>query len=243
MSIGTSLPEMFCWTEPDWSRLEILASQNPSLKERHITMSVRMGAVQCIGVSLFIQCRTVVWWFLMWLWALNCIFLLYIGLQLSVWKTTNFPLPLMFGLLGSHYMRSSLTVALIRALQRYRFNGSFLLCETRQKLKCKLSVQNIQLFIWSLQKFNEMLKKGLTMTPALLLNLLEKHNRLPFPQNCPQTVTSYTYLWKAFWTPSDIHTLHFLYQQVRMIMEKCWAAEPAKRPSFTSLHSDFRACT
>lgn len=77
MSIETSLPEMFCWTEPDWSRSEILASQNPSLKERHITMSVRMGAVQCIGVSLFIQCRTVVWWFLMWLWALNCIFALH----------------------------------------------------------------------------------------------------------------------------------------------------------------------
>lgn len=61
MSIETSLPEMFCWTETDWSRLEILASQNTSLMERCITVSERMGRVQCTGVFLK---YTLIWQFL-----------------------------------------------------------------------------------------------------------------------------------------------------------------------------------
>lgn len=33
--------------------------------------------------------------------------------------------------------------------------------------------------------------------------------------------------------------LIFLYQQVKIIMEQCWAAEPKQRPSFRSLIEKF----
>lgn len=127
MCIETLLPEMFCWVNMNWSRLEILASQKSSLKERRITVSERMGTVQCSGV--FIQYRRVFWWFLTWLWTFYFL-LSNIGMQLSVWRRTNFPLPLMFGPSGSHCMRSSLTATVIRALKRYWFNGNSLLWET-----------------------------------------------------------------------------------------------------------------
>lgn len=147
MSIETSLPEMFCWTETDWSRLEILASQNTSLMERCITVSGRMGRLQCTGVFLKWENS---WQFLMRLYNKLCvctyifisIFLLYIGLRLSVWKTTNFPLPLMFGPSGSHYMRSWLTATLINSPQRYWLNGNSILGETHQRFKHNHSFKN-----------------------------------------------------------------------------------------------------
>ncbi|XP_040014930.1 non-receptor tyrosine-protein kinase TYK2 [Xiphias gladius] len=59
-------------------------------------------------------------------------------------------------------------------------------------------------------KFFEMMEatQG-QMTVLVLIKLLEKQLRLPCPKECPH--------------------------EVKMLMEQCWAAEPAQRPSFRSL--------
>uniref|UniRef100_UPI0037E826D1 non-receptor tyrosine-protein kinase TYK2 n=1 Tax=Semicossyphus pulcher TaxID=241346 RepID=UPI0037E826D1 len=53
------------------------------------------------------------------------------------------------------------------------------------------------------------------MTVMVLIKLLEKRRRLPCPKECPH--------------------------EVKMLMEQCWAAEPAERPSFESLIQKFEA--
>lgn len=53
------------------------------------------------------------------------------------------------------------------------------------------------------------------MTAVVLIKLLEKQRRLPCPKECPY--------------------------EVRIIMEQCWAAEPAERPSFKTLIQKFEA--
>ncbi|XP_023269688.1 non-receptor tyrosine-protein kinase TYK2 [Seriola lalandi dorsalis] len=59
-------------------------------------------------------------------------------------------------------------------------------------------------------KFSEMMEatQG-QMTVMVLIKLLEKQLRLPCPKECPH--------------------------EVKMLMEQCWAAEPAQRPSFKSI--------
>ncbi|XP_054462902.1 non-receptor tyrosine-protein kinase TYK2 isoform X2 [Anoplopoma fimbria] len=65
-------------------------------------------------------------------------------------------------------------------------------------------------------KFFEMMPEthGL-MTVMVLIKLLDKQLRLPRPKDCPH--------------------------EVRVLMEQCWAADPAQRPSFRSLIEKFEA--
>uniref|UniRef100_A0A8C7IG97 Tyrosine-protein kinase n=1 Tax=Oncorhynchus kisutch TaxID=8019 RepID=A0A8C7IG97_ONCKI len=53
------------------------------------------------------------------------------------------------------------------------------------------------------------------MTVMVLIKLLEKHNRLPCPRDCPS--------------------------EVRMLMQHCWDFDPARRPSFKSLIESIEA--
>uniref|UniRef100_A0A8C7UA05 Tyrosine-protein kinase n=3 Tax=Oncorhynchus mykiss TaxID=8022 RepID=A0A8C7UA05_ONCMY len=53
------------------------------------------------------------------------------------------------------------------------------------------------------------------MTVLVLIKLLEKHNRLPCPRDCPS--------------------------EVRMLMQHCWDFDPARRPSFKSLIESIEA--
>ncbi|KAJ7992515.1 hypothetical protein DPEC_G00279470 [Dallia pectoralis] len=53
------------------------------------------------------------------------------------------------------------------------------------------------------------------MTVMVLIKLLEKHNRLPCPRDCPP--------------------------EVHLLMQQCWDFDPARRPSFTSLFESFEA--
>ncbi|XP_045888423.1 non-receptor tyrosine-protein kinase TYK2 isoform X2 [Micropterus dolomieu] len=65
-------------------------------------------------------------------------------------------------------------------------------------------------------KFFEMMEAAQgQMTVMVLIKLLEKRLRLPCPKECPH--------------------------EVKRIMEQCWAAEPAQRPSFSSLIEKFDA--
>uniref|UniRef100_H3DMJ5 non-specific protein-tyrosine kinase n=1 Tax=Tetraodon nigroviridis TaxID=99883 RepID=H3DMJ5_TETNG len=64
------------------------------------------------------------------------------------------------------------------------------------------------------KKFEEMLEPKSLINQVPLIELLEKKMRLPCPKNCPQ--------------------------EVRIIMEQCWAAEPKQRPSFRSLIEKFQ---
>ncbi|XP_026181834.1 non-receptor tyrosine-protein kinase TYK2 isoform X2 [Mastacembelus armatus] len=65
-------------------------------------------------------------------------------------------------------------------------------------------------------KFFEMMEEAQgQMTVMVLIKLLEKQLRLPCPRECPH--------------------------EVKMLMEQCWAAEPAQRPSFGTLIEKFEA--
>lgn len=165
------------------------------------------------------------------------IFLLHIGLQLSVWRITSFPLPLMFGPLESHYMRSSLTATLSRALQRYWFNGISLLCGPPQNSNITSTLLLVLTEIyWNVERnfTNEsggsLYSVGEAKATALSQKLPAGGNpiRLPFGKHFDQ--------WLML-----THVL--LCTQVRMIMEQCWATEPQQRPAFISLIEKFeRMC-
>ncbi|XP_034566404.1 non-receptor tyrosine-protein kinase TYK2 isoform X2 [Notolabrus celidotus] len=65
-------------------------------------------------------------------------------------------------------------------------------------------------------KFYEMMEATEEQIPVVaLMKLLEKQRRLPCPKDCPH--------------------------EVKVIMEQCWAAEPADRPSFETLIPKFEA--
>lgn len=65
-------------------------------------------------------------------------------------------------------------------------------------------------------KFFEMMEDSHEqMTALVLIKMLEKQRRLPCPKECPH--------------------------EVKIIMEQCWATEPAERPSFKSLIQKFEA--
>jgi hypothetical protein len=84
------------------------------------------------------------------------------------------------------------------------------------------------------------------MTVMVLIKLLEKHNRLPCPRDCPSEVKH---------TAKHSHTVFIIsvsqmhlgkqtclcFEQVRMLMQHCWDFDPARRPSFKSLIESIEA--
>lgn len=79
----------------------------------------------------------------------------------------------------------------------------------------------------------------------VLIKLLDTQWRLPRPKGCPHEVTSPLSTIDIL-LASGVARLFYndffpLNQQVGMLMEQCWAAEPAKRPSFGSLIEMFEA--
>ncbi|XP_068194062.1 non-receptor tyrosine-protein kinase TYK2 [Antennarius striatus] len=65
-------------------------------------------------------------------------------------------------------------------------------------------------------KFRDMMKPSDKQMDVMdLINLLERHLRLPCPKDCPH--------------------------EVKMLMEQCWASEPKQRPTFNSLIERFEA--
>lgn len=76
-----------------------------------------------------------------------------------------------------------------------------------------------------------------------LIKLLENKVRLPCPKDCPHEVILHAHIKYLFDLMSSLImiTSFYFYLQVKILMEQCWAADPAQRPSFSFLIEKFEA--
>lgn len=63
---------------------------------------------------------------------------------------------------------------------------------------------------------------------------------ITFSQGLPtwgkrETVVILLEIWVTWYIHSNFLFIYFFYQQVKLLMDQCWAADPKERPSFSSL--------
>lgn len=100
--------------------------------------------------------------------------------------------------------------------------------------------------MYLLQKFFEMMKEAQgQMTVVILIKLLEQGLRLPCPKDSPHEVSSEAHKSSSvlFGIMNGIGFFHdyLFFEQVKILMERCWSADPSERPDFESLIKKFQS--